>query len=61
MVSAREKKNEARQGDTNWMGVSIPEMLTLESKPEGSEEVSHTYKGRKPEEFVHNSRSKGAR
>lgn len=26
------------------MGVSIPEMLTFESNPEGSEEVSHTYK-----------------
>lgn len=42
------------------MGVSIPEMLTLESKPEGSEEASHTYKGHMPGEFVHNSRSKGA-
>ena len=33
------------------MGVSIPEMLTFESKPEGSEEVSHAYKVNKPGEI----------
>ena len=38
------ENDEARQGDMNWMGASIPEMLTFESKPEGSEEVSHAYK-----------------
>lgn len=59
-VKCREK-NEARQGDMNWMGVSIPEMLTFESKPEGSEEVSHAYKVNKPRDLLIRVEARGPR
>lgn len=59
-VKCREK-SEARQGDVNWMGVSIPEMLTFESKPEGSEEVSHAYKVNKPGDSLIRVEARGPR
>lgn len=43
------------------MGVSIPEMLTFESKPEGSEEVSHAYKVNKPRDLLIRVEARGPR
>lgn len=44
----------------NGMGVSIPETLTFESNPEGSEEVSHTYEVHKLGDLLILAGSRGA-